>query len=226
MHLFIYSALFIGLTSPILNAETMKSTQTSLETNKKTRDKRQAKALKKKASCTTFAEVTSKVYSSPAGKAALAALQKAAPHGTAAATVIQSMDAGIKAWNSMANNSSATIGPRKLEFIPSGQTGKLVGLTERVFVSPVPLAGKVELDFYRTGGKGWAKIGICTVPPGKSKAKHIKTFLIEEDTKKGKFKSVVLKGNWDPGALLYNPSGYTGVTPIGIVLGESRTREI
>lgn len=69
----------------------------------------------------------------------------------------------ISFWNDNANNSWATIGPRRLAFRKS-QKGTLRGTFGRIFISPVPMAeDEITVRVRKRGGKGKASVTVCKV---------------------------------------------------------------
>ncbi len=152
------------------------------------------KKKKKKGSCTSAAEVTSDVwkYSGPIVTKTLSA---AGPHGATAAQIMKATDKGIQAWNKLVGKQSwATIGPRRLDFNKWAR-GRVVGATERVFISSIPAFKKVELDFHKLDGKGEIRVVVCKKAKGKKfGAKQVAAFTVGPRTKKGKVRTVTIKG--------------------------------
>jgi hypothetical protein len=83
---------------------------------------------------------------------------------TKAAEITEQM---ISFWNKAANNSWATIGPRRLD-LDTQLEGKLVGFGDRVFSSVKPLdQDRVELRLQKTDGKAKTIVRVCTDYRGK-----------------------------------------------------------
>lgn len=81
---------------------------------------------------------------------------------------VQSM---ISFWNKMADNSWATIGPRRMD-IGVTSKGKLVSTGGRVFVSAAPLADdKVEIKLKKTDGKAKTTMAVCKEAPNGKRTK-------------------------------------------------------
>jgi hypothetical protein len=69
----------------------------------------------------------------------------------------------VKFFNVMANNSWATIGPRRIEF-GNNQTGTLVSTLSRVFISPAPVdTDSVTFKVKKLDGKAKVTVVICKV---------------------------------------------------------------
>lgn len=147
-------------------------------------------------SCTTVANVSSKVWKKtpPAVKTAIAS---SGPFGATAIKAIKLVDQGIKIWNALAKDTSwARIGARALNF-GAWNEGRVIGSTERMFVSPIPAVNPVQIDFHKLGNDGKVKVVICKIPE-KGKAKVVKSFTVEAGASKGLVKSVKInnaKGN-------------------------------
>ncbi len=149
-----------------------------------------------KGSCTTVANVGSKVWSKTPGfvKTAIA---KAGPFGATAMEAMKMIDEGIKIWNKLAGDKTwAKIGPRRLDF-GEWNTGTIFGSTERMFISGIPAVNPVEIDFHKLDHEGRVKVVVCKVPE-KGKPKAVKSFEVEANAPKGKVKTVRIdsaKGN-------------------------------
>lgn len=109
-----------------------------------------------------------------------------------------------KHWNTIAGNSSAKMGPRKMYLDNSKVTGVVVGSTKRTFISPISEHNKLEINLTKVSGKAKTDIFVCIHDPkGKSsqlreyrfqngKSKSTKKFIV--NNVKGKMISVVVKG--------------------------------
>lgn len=142
-------------------------------------------------SCKTVADVSSKVWAEtpPSVKNAIA---NTGPVGATTIKALKLLDKGIRIWNKLAGDKSwAKVGPRRLDF-EEWNKGKLIGPTERMFVSGVPALRDVQVDFHKLGNDGKVKVVICTVPQ-KGKAKAVKSFTVQPGAKKGLVRSVKIK---------------------------------
>jgi hypothetical protein len=75
----------------------------------------------------------------------------------------QKVDEMIKFWNSMAGNSWAKIGPRRLDF-GKNLAGTVVGPTTRVFIAETPSdKNQVEVKIDKLDGKAKTSITVCKV---------------------------------------------------------------
>ncbi len=147
-------------------------------------------------SCTTVANVGSKVWkhTPPVVKNAIAS---SGPFGATAMKALRLIDEGVKLWNKVAKDKSvAKIGPRRMDF-GEWNNGKLIGSTERMFISGIPAVNPVQIDFHKLGNDGEVKVVVCQVPE-KGRAKAVKSFVVPAGAKKGLVKSLKLnkaKGN-------------------------------
>jgi hypothetical protein len=141
-------------------------------------------------SCTSFAEVSSNVwaYAGPiVKKAALAG----GPASATAAQVASAVEQGIKQWNTLlAGNSWARIGPRSLEF-GKPEKGNVVGVTERLFVSPMPAFRPVAVEVKKVDGDGRVRVVVCKVPE-KGPAQVVRAFDFDDGDKDGKVEKVAI----------------------------------
>jgi hypothetical protein len=141
-------------------------------------------------SCTSFSEVTSEVwaYAGPIlKKAALAG----GPASATAAEVASAFEQGIKQWNTLlAGNSWARIGPRSLEF---GKTekGNVVGVTERLFVSPMPAFRPMHVEVKKTGGNGRVRVVVCAAAE-RGPARVVRAFDLDDGVKDGAVERVAI----------------------------------
>ncbi|MEM6994440.1 MAG: hypothetical protein AAF721_28250 [Myxococcota bacterium] len=146
-------------------------------------------------SCKTVADVSSKVWKAtpPSVKTAIAST---GPFGATAIKALKFMDEGIKIWNKLTKDSSWKIGPIGYSF-GEWKQGRLIGSTERMFVSRIPAVNPVEVAFHKLGNDGKVKVVICQVPEH-GPAKAVKSFTVQPGAKKGLIKKVTLnkaKGN-------------------------------
>jgi hypothetical protein len=83
----------------------------------------------------------------------------------------EKVDEMIKFWNSMAGNSWAKIGPRRLDF-GKNLNGSVVGPTSRVFIAETPSnKDKVEVKIDKLDGKAKTSITVCSVDKAGRKTK-------------------------------------------------------
>ena len=144
-------------------------------------------------SCTTAADVGSKVWNETP-KIVKDAIAASGPYGSTAMKAAKLIAEGIKIWNKLAKDDSwAKIGPRKLDF-NSWHEGKLIGKTERLFVSGIPAVNPVQLDFHKLDNEGEVRVVVCKVPKkGTGKPKVVKAFTVKAGAKKGLVKSVKIE---------------------------------
>lgn len=70
----------------------------------------------------------------------------------------------VSFWNQQANNSWATVGPRRLDLDMSPQSGTVIGTTGRMFVSSIPMSQpRVRLRLEEQSGRGKARAVVCRV---------------------------------------------------------------
>ncbi len=139
-------------------------------------------------SCNTVANIGSDVWKH-AGPSIRGALTTTGPFGATAAKTLEMIDEGIKLWNKIVGDKTwAKIGPRRLDFDAWNQ-GKLIGPTERLFVSSIPAVNPVVVDFHKLDNDGEVKIVVCKIPE-KGKAKAVASFTVDAKTKPGKVRSV------------------------------------
>ena len=147
-------------------------------------------------SCTTVANVGSKVWEKTPG-VVKSAIAKSGPFGATAMETLKMIDEGIKLWNKIAGDESVLkIGARRMDF-ETWNKGTLWGSTERMFVSGIPAVNPVEVDFHKLDHAGKVKVVICKVPE-KGKAVAVKSFEVDPDAPVGKVKTVRIndaKGN-------------------------------
>ena len=75
----------------------------------------------------------------------------------------KTVDKMVKFWNSMAGNSWAKIGPRRLEY-GKNLKGTVVGPTDRVFIAETPADKKhAEITIKKLDGKAKTSITVCKV---------------------------------------------------------------
>ena len=150
-----------------------------------------AKKKKSKGSCASAAQVTSDVWKY-GGPIVTEALKAAGPAGVTVSEALKAAAKGVKAWNKLVGKKSwATIGPRQLSF-GKWQKGRVVGTTERVFISPIPALRPVTVEFHKLEGKGEVRVVVCTKSKGK-KAKRVKAFKVGAKTAKGKVQAIKIK---------------------------------
>ena len=83
----------------------------------------------------------------------------------------EKVDEMIKFWNSMAGNSWAKIGPRRLDY-GTNLDGTVVGPTTRVFVAETPTnTDKVEIKLNKLDGKAKTSVTVCKVDKSGRKTK-------------------------------------------------------
>lgn len=109
-----------------------------------------------------------------------------------------------KHWNTIAGNSSAKTGPRKMYLDNSKVTGVVVGPTQRTFISPTSPHNKLEISLAKVSGKAKTDVFICVhSPKGNSQQRKEYRFENGKDKKtkkfilnnvKGKMISVIVKG--------------------------------
>ncbi len=81
----------------------------------------------------------------------------------------------VSAWNGMASNKWATIGPRQIEF-GAVQEGTVVNPTKRTFVSAMPLdSDSVSVALTKKGGRAKTEIVVCGHSPSGSTRQLHKT---------------------------------------------------
>lgn len=98
----------------------------------------------------------------------------------------------IRRWNQSGHNGSGTIGPRLIDY-GDAQTGKVLGTTGRVFVSPAPLlSDEVQILLTKTDGKSKGEVTVCTEDVKRNRHK-VWTFKIPNGKDKGSW-SKTLKG--------------------------------
>lgn len=139
-------------------------------------------------SCTSAAEVTSDVwaYAGPALKKAAVA---GGPQTATLAQMAAALEQGIKQWNTLlAGNGWARIGPRAIEF-EKAEKGTVQGITERLFVSPMPAFRPVTVEITKLDGKGRVRAVVCKAPE-KGRAQVVRAFDIDDDTKDGTVEKV------------------------------------
>src|SRR5690606_23783244 len=108
-------------------------------------------------------------------------------------------------WNWIAGNSSATIGPRRLEIDGGNETGQILGQTKSTFVTPPSFNNQVVITINKFEGRAETGVTICThgqngvtetvtsyVFPNDNNGK-VKSFTI--NNAKGKIISVAMKNN-------------------------------
>ncbi|MDQ4075329.1 MAG: RICIN domain-containing protein [Chloroflexota bacterium] len=100
----------------------------------------------------------------------------------------------ISFWNDNANNTWATIGPRRLEF-GENQRGRLLGTGGRIFISPVPMPeDEVTVRVHKRGGKGKASVTVCKVDSD-GRARELRDTIFEPgDDNIGESQSKTLRG--------------------------------
>ena len=141
-------------------------------------------------SCKTAADVSSKVWNETP-KVVKDAIAASGPYGSTAMKAAKLIEEGIKIWNKIAGDDSwAKIGRRRLDF-NAWHEGKLIGSTERLFVSGIPAVNPVQLDFHKLDNDGEVRVVVCKIPKkGTGKAKLVKAFTVKAGAKKGLIKSV------------------------------------
>lgn len=141
-------------------------------------------------SCTTAADVGSKVWNETP-KIVKDAIAASGPYGSTAMKAAKLIEEGIKIWNKIAGDDSwAKIGRRRMDF-NAWHEGKLIGSTERLFVSGIPAVNPVQLDFHKLDNDGEVRVVVCKIPKkGEGKAKVVKAFTVKAGAKKGLIKSV------------------------------------
>src|SRR5690606_23378567 len=65
-------------------------------------------------------------------------------------------------WNWIASNSSATVGPRRLEIDNQNETGNILGKTKSTFVTHPSFNNKVTITIEKFDGKAKTGVTICT----------------------------------------------------------------
>ncbi len=139
-------------------------------------------------SCTTVANVSSKVWKKTPG-VVKTAISKSGPFGATAMETIKLIDEGIKIWNKLAGDKSfLKVGPRALTF-EEWNKGTVFGSTERMFISTIPAVNPVEIDFHKLDHDGKLKVVVCKVPE-KGKPTAVKSFEVAPGAPKGKVKTV------------------------------------
>ncbi|MBB3184401.1 hypothetical protein FHR95_001962 [Halomonas fontilapidosi] len=88
------------------------------------------------------------------------------------------VDKMINRWNDLAGNSWAKIGPRMLEF-GSTQKGTIRSKGTRVFVSPHPVYGEIDLTIEKVGMRGKTYVEACKFPEGLDSGEEIWSFTID-----------------------------------------------
>ena len=117
-------------------------------------------------------------------------------------------------WNTIAGNSSAKVGPRKIFLDNSKVTGIVMGQTQRTFVSPPSPHNKLTITVDKTGGRAKTDVFICvhSTKNGSQQRKEYrfqnsrsskkKTFTI--NNVKGKSVSVIIKNKSVGNTFKYN----------------------
>ena len=95
-----------------------------------------------------------------------------------------------KAWNWIASNGGANIGPRYLEIDNGNETGSIAGQTKRTFVTHPSFNNKVTLTINKYDGK--ARTGVVICVQGKDGVTTEKTSYIFPKDKNGKVKNFTL----------------------------------
>jgi len=95
-----------------------------------------------------------------------------------------------RAWNAIASNGGATVGPRFLEIDGGNKQGSIAGQTKRTFITPPSFDNKVEITINKYDGKARTGVTICV--QGRDGVTTNKTSYIFPKDKNGKIKKFVL----------------------------------
>lgn len=74
-------------------------------------------------------------------------------------------DQAVRAWNQVAQNSWATLGPRSLKRKQTAR-GTILGQTNRTFVMPPSLRKNLSITIKKTNGRAKTGVTICTTGKG------------------------------------------------------------
>ncbi|WP_157449661.1 hypothetical protein [Croceitalea dokdonensis] len=97
-----------------------------------------------------------------------------------------------RAWNYIAGNRSATIGPRYLEIDGGNETGSITGQTQSTFVTPPSFNNTVKITINKFDGRAETKVVICS--HGRDGVnRNLKTYTFPND-RNGKTKTFTLTG--------------------------------
>lgn len=116
------------------------------------------------ASCDSFAHMAGQVVGSMRDRVAEAvSCLAASPETAGAAAVACGADAAVQglvlAWNDIIKNSSAHLGPRDLTY--DTLKGTVLGSTERIFYTKIPVPKGTKVRFNKTGHEGHAVVAVC-----------------------------------------------------------------
>ncbi len=75
------------------------------------------------------------------------------------------VEQAVRAWNQVAQNSWATLGPRSLKRSQTAR-GTILGQTNRTFVMPPSLRRNVTITIKKTNGRAKTGVTICTTGKG------------------------------------------------------------
>jgi len=97
-----------------------------------------------------------------------------------------------KAWNYIASNGGATIGPRFLEMDGGNEQGTVYGQTKRTFVTPPSFEDEVTITVNKYDGR--ARTGVVICSHGRDGVtRQLKSYTFE-NSRNGKTKTFTLKG--------------------------------
>ena len=136
------------------------------------------------ASCGSAAKVSSDIFKE-LDKLLKTSICKSFVACSAAAEVAKLSSQLVSFWNQAANNSWATIGPRRLD-ANTFLTGRLVSTGGRLFVAPTPArSDSITVTIDELDGKGKTGVAIClTSKSGNTRKVKEMNFNLDNDAKK------------------------------------------
>jgi hypothetical protein len=95
-----------------------------------------------------------------------------------------------RAWNAIASNGGATVGPRFLELDGGNKQGSITGQTKRTFITPPSFDNRVEITVNKYDGKARTGVTICV--QDRNGITTQKTSYVFPKNKNGKVKKFIL----------------------------------